>query len=698
MSFLWVIHDMGYNLFMNAMDLQSTRGRPFPLGATVTADGINFAVTSHHATAAFLVLFQKGADQPFADLPFPQEWRIGDVFSMQIIGLDPQEIEYGFRMDGNGRSFDPTRLLLDPYAKQIGGQAIWGKKGVHRAQILTDIFDWEEDCPPDIPQNDLIIYEMHVRGFTRHPSAAVTHPGTFDGLRQKIPYLKKLGVNCVELMPIHAFDETANRFVDPETAVPLKNYWGYSQLNFFAPKASYAASGGEGGQANELKTLIKALHSEGIELILDVVYNHTAEEGDDTPSLSFRGLDNETYYLLKPDGTSYNFSGCGNSINGNHPIVRDFIIESLRYWVTEYHVDGFRFDLASALTRDQDGQPLDNPPLMEAIARDPILSQCTLIAEAWDAAGLYQVGHFPHYGRFSEWNGRYRDDMRRFLRGEAGQITAVSHRLLGSPDLYAKRSPSASINFITSHDGFSLHDLFAYDEKHNWANGENNRDGENNNLSWNCGVEGETDDPEILALRRRLMQNSIALLMLSQGIPMLTMGDEMGHSKRGNNNSYCHDNALNWLNWDNLERNGDLFFFVQQAIAFRRAHPSLRRTAFLPQRQKNDPIPPQRAEISWHGVKRWSPDWGEHSRTIAFMLSDPDNGDYIYAAMNMHWQEHLFELPALPSAGYVWHQVVDTGSVPAIVTAGEERPLKQEEIMVNGRSLLILVGKKVNGT
>ncbi len=684
---------------MNAMNLQSTRGRPFPLGAAITTDGINFAVTSHHATAAFLVLFQKGAAEPFADLPFPQEWRIGDVFSMQIIGLDPQEIEYGFRMDGNGRYFDPTRLLLDPYAKQIGGQAIWGEKGAYRAQILTDRFDWEEDCPPDIPQNELIIYEMHVRGFTRHPSADVTHPGTFDGLRQKIPYLKELGVNCVELMPIHAFDEMANRFVDPETAVPLKNYWGYSQINFFAPKASYAASGETGGQVNELKALIKALHGEGIELILDVVYNHTAEEGVDTPSLSFRGLDNETYYLLKPDGAYYNFSGCGNSINGNHPIVRDFIIQSLRYWVTEYHVDGFRFDLASALTRDQDGQPLDNPPLIEAIARDPILSQCKLIAEAWDAVGLYQVGHFPHYGRFLEWNGRYRDDMRRFLRGEAGQITAVSHRLLGSPDLYAKRSPLASINFITSHDGFSLHDLFSYDEKHNWANGENNQDGGNNNLSWNCGVEGETDKPEILLLRRRFMQNSIALLMLSQGIPMLTMGDEMGHSKQGNNNSYCHDNALNWLNWDNLERNGDLFFFVQQAIAFRRAHPSLRQTAFLPQRQqKNDPLPPQRAEISWHGVKKWSPDWDEHSRTIAFMLSDLDSGDYIYVAMNMHWQEHLFELPALPSAGYAWHQFVDTGNAPAIVTAGEERPLKQAEIMVNGRSLLILVGKKVSGT
>ncbi len=689
---------------MNATDLHIKRGRPFPLGTTLTADGINFAVTSHHADTAFLVLFQSGTPEPFADIPFPQEWRVGDVFSMQINGLDPQQFGYGFRMDGSGAYFNPDNILLDPYAKQIGGQAVWGEKGIHRAQMLTDEFDWEDDHPPNIPENELIIYEMHLRGFTRHPSAKVSHPGTFDGLREKIPHLKALGVNCVELMPIQEFDETANKFVNPKTAVSLLNYWGYSQIGFFAPKASYAASGGTGGQAAELKSLIKTLHREGIEIILDVVYNHTAEEGKDGPTISFRGLDNETYYLLEPHGAYYNFSGCGNSLNGNHPIVRDFILDSLRYWVMEYHVDGFRFDLASALVRDQEGWPLDNPPLIEAIAHDPILAGCKLIAEAWDASGLYQVGSFPHYGRFSEWNGRYRDDTRRFLRSEAGQVPAITRRLLGSPDLYAERSPLASINFITSHDGFSLHDLFAYDNKHNWANGENNQDGDNNNLSWNCGVEGETDNPEILALRRRLMQNSITLLMLSQGIPMLTMGDEMGHTKRGNNNSYCHDDELNWLNWNDLEQNDDLFFFTQQAIAFRRAHPLLRQSQFLHQRrQESDPIPPEQAEFSWHGVKAWSPDWAEHSRSIAFMLSHPAADDCIYAAMNMHWKRHWFELPSLPppelvegngGKGCNWHQFINTGSSPSIVRVGEERPLlQQRQVLVNGRSLVVLVGK-----
>ncbi len=704
------------------MNTEITRGRPFPLGATLTPDGINFAVTSHHATACFLVIFEKGAAEPLADIPFPLEWRVGDVFAMHVSGLEPQQIEYGFRMDGEydeaaGNRFDSSHILLDPYAKQIGGQGVWGQPSPahmypHRAQILTDTFDWEDDQPPLIPENDLIIYEMHLRGFTSHLSANVTHRGTFDGMREKIPHLKALGINCVELLPIQEFDETANKFVNPETGRPLMNYWGYSQLGFFAPKAGYAAAGAMGGQAAEFKSLIKALHAEGIEIILDVVYNHTAEEDDDGPTLSFRGLDNATYYLLTPEGENYNFSGCGNSINANHPVVRDFILDSLRYWVMEYHVDGFRFDLASALTRDQRGWPLDNPSLIESIARDPILANCKLIAEAWDAAGLYQVGTFPHNGRFSEWNGRYRDDMRRFLRSEAGQIPAISRRLLGSPDIYANRSPLASINFITSHDGFSLHDLFAYDKKHNWANGENNQDGDNNNLSWNCGVEGETDDAEILTLRRRLMYNSIALLMLSQGIPMLLMGDEIEHTKRGNNNTYGHDNELNWFNWDDVKRNPNLLYFCQQMIAFRHAHPLLRQSQFLHQRRhESDPVPREQAEISWHGVKAWSPDWAEHSHTIAFMLSHPTQDDCIYAAINMHWKRHWFELPSLPSSksspelvegkdlddGCNWHQFVNTGAARTgiIAPVGEERPLlQQKRVLVNGRSLVVLVGKK----
>jgi len=536
-----------------------------------------------------------------------------------------------------------------------------------------------------------------VRGFTSHPSANVQHRGTFDGMREKIPHLKALGINCVELMPIQEFDEMANKFFNPETGRPLMNYWGYSQLGFFAPKAGYAASGAMGGQVNEFKSLVKALHADGIEIILDVVYNHTAEEDADGPTLSFRGLDNATYYLLDADGDYYNFSGCGNSLNANHPVVRDFILDSLRYWVSEYHVDGFRFDLASILTRDPNGWPLDNPPLVEAIAHDPILANCKLIAEAWDAAGLYQVGNFPHYGRFSEWNGRYRDDLRRFLRGDMGQIPTITRRLLGSPDIYAERSPLASINFITSHDGFSLHDLFAYNKKHNWANGENNRDGDNNNLSWNCGVEGETEDADVLTLRRRLMYNSIAILMLSQGIPMLLMGDEIEHTKHGNNNTYGHDDERNWFNWDDVTRNPNLLYFCQQAIAFRRAHVLLRQPRFLYQRrQESDPIAPEQAEISWHGVEAWSPDWAEHSRTIAFMLSHPAQDDYIYVAINMHWKRHWFELPSLPEE-CSWHQFMYTGAprVGIIAPVGEERPLlQQRQVLVNGRSLVVLVGKK----
>lgn len=690
------------------MNTQISRGRPSPLGATVTTNGLNFAVTSHNATACTLVLFHKGAAEPFTEIAFTPEWRVGDVFTMHVSGLDPQQIEYGFRMDGDydtrtGHRFDSRHILLDPYAKQIGGQEVWGRpfpthQYPHRAQILIEDFDWGDDHPPRIAKNDLIIYEMHVRGFTNHPAANVANRGTFDGLRQKIPYLKALGINCVELQPIHEFNETANKFINPETQRPLMNYWGYSQLSFFAPKAGFAAAGATGGQANEFKSLVKALHSNGIEIILDVVYNHTAEEGDDGPTLSFRGLDNTTYYMLDEAGDYYNFSGCGNSLNANHPIVRDFILASLRYWVSEYHVDGFRFDLASILTRNQEGWPLNDPPLLEAIAHDPILANCTLIAEAWDAAGLYQVGNFPHYGRFSEWNGRYRDDARRFLRGEDGLIPTISRRLIGSPDMYEKRKPTASINFITSHDGFSLNDLFSYNHKHNWANGENNQDGDNNNLSWNCDVEGETDSHKVNSLRGRLQRNAIAILMLSQGIPMLPMGDEIGHTKQGNNNSYGHDNELNWLNWNDVEKNSDLLFFFQQMIAFRHAHPLLRQSRFLHHRRHvSDPVDDDQAEVSWHGVQAWSPDWAAYSRTIAFMLSHPAQDACIYAALNMHWKRHWFELPALIEQTHCrWHQFVNTGSSPTILPVGEERPLlQQRQVLVNGRSVVILVGKKI---
>ena len=530
-------------------------GRPLPFGATRVEGGINFSISSRHASSCTLVLFKKRQSEPMAEIPFPDEFRIGNVFAMVVFGLDYENIEYGFRMDGpynpqEGHRFDPTKILLDPYAKVIGGRDVWGVQPdwndiyQHRGRIVFDDFDWQSDRPLEIPIEDLIIYEMHVRGFTRHPSSGVKHPGTFAGIREKIPYLKELGINCIELMPIFEFDEFENSRTHPETGELLLNYWGYSQVGFFAPKAGYAATGKFSMQVDELKALIQDLHNNGIEVFLDVVFNHTAEGNENGPTISFRGIDNQTYYMLTPEGYYYNFSGTGNTLNCNNPMVRNMVLDCLRYWAAEYHIDGFRFDLASILGRDPWGAPLSNPPLLENLAFDPILAKCKLIAEAWDAGGLYQVGSFPSYGRWAEWNGKYRDTVRKFLKGDMGQVGEMAQRIQGSPDLYWWRGPSASINFITAHDGFTLADLVSYNHKHNEANGEHNNDGSNDNDSWNCGWEGPTDDPEINALRCRQIKNAVAFLMVSQGVPMILMGDEIGRTQQGNNNAYCHDNEL----------------------------------------------------------------------------------------------------------------------------------------------------------
>ena len=493
---------------------------------------------------------------------------------MVVFDLNYEEIEYGFRMGaaqpkvergkpGHHR-FDTSQMLLDPYASAIGGRDVWGqtpdwdKPYPHRGRIVNDDFDWGSDRPLEIPTEKMVVYEMHVRGFTRHPSSGIKHPGTFAGLREKIPYLKDLGVNCVELMPIYEFDEFDGSRTHPETGERLFNYWGYSTVGYFAPKAGYAATGNaqDGTMvADELMTLVKDLHKNGIEVMLDVVFNHTAEGNEFGPTISFRGIDNVTYYMLTPEGYYFNFSGTGNTLNCNNPVVRGMVLDALRYWAAEYHIDGFRFDLAAILGRDQDGAPMLNPPLLEVLAHDPVLAKCKLIAEAWDAGGLYQVGSFPAFGRWSEWNGKYRDTLRRWIKGDGGLASELALRLQGSPDLYASRGPTASINFITCHDGFTLMDMVSYNDKHNEANGENNNDGANDNNSWNSGWEGETDDPEIKALRFRQMKNAFALLMVSQGVPMLLMGDEMGHTQRGNNNLYCHDNELSWLDWNLLEKN-----------------------------------------------------------------------------------------------------------------------------------------------
>jgi glycogen operon protein len=684
-------------------------GRLYPFGATLTPGGVNFAVFSRHATACTLVLYRRGEDDPFAELPFPAEFRIGDVYAMTVFGLDHEEIEYGYRMEGPcdfaaGQHFDPSVVLLDPYAKVIGGRDVWGeepkwnRKPQHRARILQEDFDWQDDQPLEIPAEDLVVYEAHVRSFTRHSSSGVKHPGTYAGLREKIPYLKALGVNCLELMPIFEFDEFENSSTNPATGETRYNYWGYSTVGFFAPKAGYAATGPLGMQADEFKTLVKELHKNDIEVMLDVVFNHTAEGDHRGPTISFRGLDNRIYYMLTPEGWYFNFSGCGNTLNCNNPVVRQMVLDCLRYWVSEYHIDGFRFDLAAILGRDPMGVPLSNPPLVESLAGDPILGRCKLVAEAWDAGGLYQVGSFPAYGRWAEWNGKYRDTVRKFLKGDLGQVPDLSLRLQGSPDLYYGRGTAASVNFLTCHDGFTLCDMVSYNDKHNEANGEHNNDGANDNNSWNCGAEGDTDDPAIVALRKRQIKNAAALLAVSQGIPMILMGDEVGRTQRGNNNTYCHDNDLNWFDWRLVEENADLLRFFRTAIALRHAHPVLRSRDHL---RFADYLGAGLPDISWHGTRAWQPDWSAGSRVLAMMLSGrhakggltPD--DDIYVAINSHWDALEFELPR-PSAGRSWHVAVNT-SMPepedCFATGQEPRLDNQDSIWVGGRSVMILVGK-----
>ena len=628
---------------------------------------------------------------------------------MIVFDLDYENVEYGYRMDGPwdpqaGLRFDNSKILSDPYAKALSGRDIWGVPPdwnaayQNRARLVFDDFDWGSDTPLEIPIEDLVIYEMHVRGFTRHSTSGVKFPGTFAGMRQKIPYLKELGVNVVELLPIYEFDEWEGSHPNPETGQMLMNYWGYSTIGFFAPKAGYAATGKMGMQVDELKALVKELHRNGIEVMLDVVFNHTAEGNEHGPYISFKGLDNQTYYMLTPEGYYFNFSGTGNTLNCNNPVVRNMVLDCLRYWAAEYHIDGFRFDLAAILGRDSIGRPLSNPPLLETLAFDPILAKCKLIAEAWDAGGLYQVGSFPAYGRWAEWNGKYRDDLRKFLKGEPGRVGAMGQRLQGSPDLYSSRGPTASINFITAHDGFTLMDMVSYNDKHNEANGEGNRDGSNDNDSWNCGWEGPTDDPGINALRRRQIKNALAMLMVSQGVPMIVMGDEVGRTQLGNNNTYCQDNDLNWLDWTLVEKNADLFRFFKNCIAFRHKHPLLRNRYFFSNR---DYVGSGYTDISWHGTEAWHPDWSDSSRTLAFMLDGKHahggtvQDDFIYVAMNMHWDALWFSLPGLPD-GRTWRVFANTGSDTPddIWEPGNEPPwADQSGLLMGPRSVAILVGR-----
>ncbi len=633
------------------------------MGANLVPGGVSFTISSCYATYCELCLFHRKERSPFAVLPFPEDCKIGSIYSMIVFDLDIEELEYAYRMDGphdpsRGLLFDRTKFLLDPYARAVTGQSVWGKhppKGSsYHARVVEDLFDWSGFHDHHLPFQDMIIYETHVRSFTMDSSSGVRHPGTFDGLLEKLPYLLSLGINTIELMPIFEFDETAEeRMVNGKK---LYNYWGYNTVCFYSPNTSYTAAVEYNHEGTELKKLIRTLNSYGMDVILDVVFNHTAEGNEYGPFFSFKGLDNNIYYMLTPDGTYYNFSGVGNTLNCNHPIVRQFILDCLRYWVVEYRVDGFRFDLASILGRDEDGNPLSKPPLLESLAYDPVLSRVKLIAEAWDAGGLYQVGSFPSWNRWAEWNGKYRDDLRRFLKGDAGFAQAAVLRIAGSPDLYPPNlRQNASVNFLTCHDGFTLHDLYAYNNKHNEANGWNNTDGANDNNSWNCGAEGETSDTEILTLRRRMQRNAFAVLLCSRGAVMFLAGDEFGNTQFGNNNAYCQDNEISWLNWTYLEKNKDLFQFVSHMIAFRKEHPVLR--------SQTRPASCGWPDVSMHHGTAWNHSTDPQARQIGVLFAGRNAADtaddVVFLAINAHWESHHQELPSPPS-GSCWHLVLHT--------------------------------------
>ncbi len=664
-------------------------------GATAIPCGVNFTVYSYGATSCELLLFKRMEAEPYAVLKFPENYKIGKVYSMIVFGLNVHDFEYAYRMDGpydpkEGLLFNKNNTLLDIYAKAVAGQRLWGipqmEGDVYRARVVKDDFDWKDSGQPLIPMEDLIIYEMHVRGFTKHDSSGVAHPGTFAGLREKIPYLKELGINAVELMPIFEFDEMRDyRVVDNK---PVMNYWGYNTVCFFAPNTSYTAKVEYNKEGTELKELISALHENGIECILDVVFNHTAEGDERGPCFSFKGFDNNIYYMLSPDGNYYNFSGCGNTLNCNHPIVHQMILECLRYWTTAYHVDGFRFDLATILGRNEDGSPMSKPPLLQSLAFDPILGNVKLIAEAWDAGGLYQVGSFPSWSRWAEWNGRYRDDMRNFLKGDFGMWEVAARRITGSQDIYNPewRGNNASVNFLTCHDGFTLWDLYSYNEKHNEANGWGNTDGCDDNRSWNCGAEGDTADEGILTLRRRLAMNAFAVLMCSRGTPMFFSGDEFLNSQFGNNNAYCQDNEISWLDWKDLEKNRAHFEFCKYMAAFRKAHPVLRKFA----------------GNSWCGFPEIQVMGADAETKVLRVIyagrievDDRGNGhdDIVCLAVNVFWEDQEFWLPSL-QGGKVWYVAADTSGryLPHYIPGqqGMNR-LPENKVTVGARSVCIFV-------
>ena len=700
--------------------LAGDNGWPVSLGCALRDGGARFSVFSRHATRMHLALFDEPRDaRPAREIALdPATHRLGDIWSVRVDGVRPGQL-YAWRAEGpydpgKGLYLDPDLLLLDPYARALTDGSAWTDpdslpgmlppghllaaerdrqwSSLPKAVVVHSEFDWEGDRPLRRSLAESVIYELHVRGFTAHPDAGVDHPGTYLGLVEKIPYLQQLGVTAVELLPVQEFDQRENPRLHPVTGERLVNFWGYSPLAFFAPEERYSHLGSCGGQVDAFKAMVKALHSAGIEVILDVVFNHTAEGDERGPTVSMRGLDNRIYYMLTDGGARYrNLTGCGNTVNCNHPVVRTLIRDCLRYWVAEMHVDGFRFDLASVLGRDTDGRLLENPPLIEMITEDPVLRGTKLIAEAWDAAGAYQVGSFPGLA-WSEWNGRYRDDVRRFWRGDPGMLGAFATRLAGSADLYRGpgRLPHHSINFVTAHDGFTLADLVSYARRHNALNGEDGADGNPDEHSANHGHEGPTDDPHVRALRDRQVRNMLATLLLSRGVPMLLAGDELGRTQGGNNNAYCHDDPTSWVDWNGEREHGDLLRFVGVLLSLRRRTPTLTRDAFyeggLPEEEQPD--------IRWFGPDGGEPAWHDPSaHALGCVLAEPEGG-VLVLLFNADADERGFN-PPQAVAGWTWQRIVDTAATPPRDVLREgERAAGPAPWIVAASALVVLRGRR----
>jgi glycogen operon protein len=683
-------------------------GRFHPPGAIPDGSGVNFAVFCRNATAVQLLLFERAdTTQPAQVIDLdPALNRTYFMWHIYVKGLRPGA-HYAYRVDGPqdphgaGYRYNKNKVLIDPYARG-NTKALWKRDdavgagdnlatSMRSVVIDTGGYDWEGDRPLNRPPQDAIIYEMHVGGFTRHRSSGVKYPGTFAGVAEKVPYLKQLGVTAVELMPVMSFDDKQVMRRGP-AGEPLRNYWGYSTVGFFAPDDGYCVAPQSGHQITEFRDMVKALHRAGIEVILDVVFNHTDEGNQDGPTFSFKGFANEVYYYLVPGNRQFymDYTGCGNTLRCNNPMVMRFILDCLLYWVEELHVDGFRFDLASILTRGESGENLSQPPIVYGITLLEKLVETKMIAEAWDL-GQYQVGEFPGF-RWSEWNGRYRDTIRRFVKGDGGVIDDLARRLAGSADLYQwqHRMPCNSINFVTCHDGFTLYDLVSYNCKHNEANGEGNRDGNDNNLSWNCGVEGPTDDPVVTALRERQVKNFAAILLLSEGVPMILMGDEVCRSQNGNNNAYCQDNEISWLDWGLVEKNAGLLRFWQRLIDFRKRHASLRRKTFLTGKNNERGL----QDVAWHGCKLNEPGWNDpNARALAFTVAGFQGEEDIHVLLNMHWDPLDFDLPHVE--GRRWHLAVDTAESPPLDASepGQEKRVAGDSLRAQARSVIVLVSK-----